>query len=890
MTRVFLSYASEDRGVAGELHKWLCGDGHEVFLDRDLQDGIAVGERWQDRLYERLRWADAVVCLVSAAYVRSMWCGAEVAIAHSRGARLLPLSIEAGVSHPLLATGQYQYADYAADPVAARAAVAGVLRRLEAGGGSGWPDGWNPFPGLRAFDTDRQRVFFARHTETEALAEVLRSPAEQAEGGLVVVIGPTGCGKSSLVRAGLLPVMANEPGWWVLPPLLPGADPVAALARELTAAGRRLDLDWTLPTVRQRLDDQDGLLELTDELLLAAPCGGGSRRRLLVTIDQADEIVTRTPAQARAAFAAAMHPALLGPVQAVATLRPEFLARVLVSRELAGLPVRTFTIRPLTDEALPLVITEPARVAGIDVDAELVARLVDDTDSGQALPLLAFTLAQLADGVGRGGRLSATRYEQLGGVRGALLRQADAALAEAQAASGRTRDQVIAGLLRLVTIDEQARPARRRVPRAQLPAPVAAELDVFITHRLLATDTEHGEVVIGVAHEAFMSAWPPLASAIAAAGVALRARRAIEEAAADWDNAGRSPDRLWERGQLAAALIDTGTHLEPVHHGLDPQEPTPSPPAAAAQRHAWVPSARRLLPGRVATITSDKVDLSPTGQAFLHASIRRDRRRRARTTAVLSMLLLVAMAGIVWLAMPSVNEFMLKRQARTLSPAVRLVPATALVSTELGQRRVAFPAVLVDVHEVTNRQYRFCVEAKECPAPNEPADNSAFANRDNTLPVVFVNAYQAAKFCAWLGRRLPTEAEWERGARGTEGRRFPWGNDLPTPDQVNAIVSQNQPKGLVPVGSPGFQRGRTLEGGIEHMIGNAGEWTTTRVTQNERGDVKRLGTWDGRARVNSLAVKGGSWRADPDAADSADVVDATLESPETGFRCVATAE
>src|SRR4051794_37657647 len=147
MTRVFLSYASEDRGVAGELHKWLCGDGHEVFLDRDLQDGIAVGERWQDRLYERLRWADAVVCLVSAAYVRSMWCGAEVAIAHSRGARLLPLSIEAGVSHPLLATGQYQYADYAADPVAARAAVAGVLRRLEAGGGSGWPDGWNPFPG-----------------------------------------------------------------------------------------------------------------------------------------------------------------------------------------------------------------------------------------------------------------------------------------------------------------------------------------------------------------------------------------------------------------------------------------------------------------------------------------------------------------------------------------------------------------------------------------------------------------------------------------------------------------------------------------------------------------------------------------------------------------------
>src|SRR4051812_12249010 len=79
--------------------------------------------------------------------------------------------------------------------------------------------------------------------------------------------------------------------------------------------------------------------------------------------------------------------------------------------------------------------------AGMGVDEELVARLVADTGGGEALPLLAYTLEKLADGVTRGGRLSATRYEELGGVRGALALQADAALVEAVTAGGRDRNQ-----------------------------------------------------------------------------------------------------------------------------------------------------------------------------------------------------------------------------------------------------------------------------------------------------------------------------------------------------------------------------------------------------------------------------------------------------------------
>ncbi|MGH3869231.1 MAG: toll/interleukin-1 receptor domain-containing protein [Pseudonocardiaceae bacterium] len=499
MARVFLSHASEDRERAGQLHQWLVSEGHEVFLDQDLRDGIPVGEQWEQRLHERLRWADAVVCVVTQAAVRSTWCSAEVGIALSRGSRVLPVRAEPGMDHPLLTSAQY--ADFTQDPGGGRAALVEALRRVDAAGGWGWPDDRSPFPGLRSFDVEDHRVFFGRSGEVDKLVGLLRSPAEHAEHAVLVVVGPSGCGKSSLVRAGLLHVVAKEPGWMTLAPILPGADPVAGLARELATAAQQRGLGWTVAETRHRLD-HGGLRGSADELLLAARA-----RRLLVVVDQFEELLTQTPPAQRAHFAQLLGPVLGSPVQMVATLRPEFLDQLLIDVDLAVLPTRTETLRPLRREALSAVIEGPAKLAGIAVEPDLVARLVTDTDSGDALPLLAFTLAQLAEGVSRGGQLSPQRYEQLGGVQGALTRQADTALTEASATSGRRSEDVIAGLLRLVTVDEQGRPTRWRIPRNELPEPVTHEVDAFIRRRLLTTDTDHGNVVVGVAHEAFLSAW-----------------------------------------------------------------------------------------------------------------------------------------------------------------------------------------------------------------------------------------------------------------------------------------------------------------------------------------------------------------------------------------------
>ena len=144
---------------------------------------------------------------------------------------------------------------------------------------------------------------------------------------------------------------------------------------------------------------------------------------------------------------------------------------------------------------------------------------------------------------------------------------------------------------------------------------MAAGLEPFVTRRLLITDTENDRVVVGVAHEAFLSAWAPLAQAIEANAAALRARRAVEQAATEWDKEARPPTRLWERGQLAAALADTGAHLQSGE------------------------------------LVTDRVELTPAARDFLCASIRRDRLLHRGSITVLSVLLVFALvaAGIALL-------------------------------------------------------------------------------------------------------------------------------------------------------------------------------------------------------------------------------------------------
>ena len=267
--------------------------GHEPFLAHDLRDGIGAGEDWKQRLYRELREADAVIGVVTSSFLKSQWCSVEVGIADGRGCLLIPLRAEAGVEHPLM--WGMQYVDYHADPQQARARVLQTVRLLDDSSGA-WREGENPFPGLEPFTAALSRVFFGRAAEAREVGNRLRTMG--STGGMLAVVGPSGCGMSSLVNAAVVPLLTRGPGWLVVPTQVPGTDPLAELARALAVTATHLGTSWSASDVRGRLAaGTDGLRRVADDLLAAGP--GTYQRRLLVSIDQAEELFTRAIPAAR---------------------------------------------------------------------------------------------------------------------------------------------------------------------------------------------------------------------------------------------------------------------------------------------------------------------------------------------------------------------------------------------------------------------------------------------------------------------------------------------------------------------------------------------------------------------------------------------------------------
>jgi WD40 repeat protein len=559
MAKVFLSHSSKDATLADAIHTALANLHHKTFLDHDPGDGIEPGADWEGTLYEQLQWADALVCIVTRNYIQSLWCSIEVAIAKAQGRRIVPMAAEGGLVHPLLkATQHLRYGD---DAAAALARLASHLAAIDAGGGVAWNPERAVFPGLVAFDTADRAVFFGRDREIREVVKEIRARAGQRQPRALIVVGASGSGKSSLVRAGVIPGLLGDPAWWRLQPIMPGDAPFVALADALARGRKEVGLSPNLDSIAAQLPG--GLAIAARDILLHAP---GDRQRLLITIDQMEELFTRGNDRDRSAFLATLASGASepdGPVAVVGTMRSEFLSELLGAPEGQVLRERPFLLAPMDTEHLEDVIAKPAQKAHIGFDPLLVRRLVADTGSGEALPLLAFTLARLVDGLGPGDRVDLARYEAIGGVRRSVEIQAETALSRAQTMTACTDAEALATLMAFVTLDAAGRPARRRKRRGDLPSATHAIVAAFEQARLLTTHTADGVEFVSVAHETLFTAWDRMAKAIAAAAATLKLRRDLEHAAVEWDRAGRSPAFFWrgERLALAQQLLERGSDL-----------------------------------------------------------------------------------------------------------------------------------------------------------------------------------------------------------------------------------------------------------------------------------------------------------------------------------------
>ncbi|MBN2555470.1 MAG: SUMF1/EgtB/PvdO family nonheme iron enzyme [Anaerolineales bacterium] len=177
-------------------------------------------------------------------------------------------------------------------------------------------------------------------------------------------------------------------------------------------------------------------------------------------------------------------------------------------------------------------------------------------------------------------------------------------------------------------------------------------------------------------------------------------------------------------------------------------------------------------------------------------------------------------------------------------------------SDELPVHTVYLDSYWIDQTEVTNVMYAQCVAAGACEAPSEYLMDqmSGYYSGPSTddYPVVNIDWFRAEAYCTWAGARLPSEAEWELAARGTDGRTYPWGNDAPTDDLTNYFrhVGDLQPVGSYPDGASPY--------GALDMAGNAGEWVNdwfgeTYYSQSPTSNPP--GPESGEYRV----IRGGSW-------------------------------
>jgi WD40 repeat protein/energy-coupling factor transporter ATP-binding protein EcfA2 len=559
MASLFVSHSSRDLPATKRVVERLAAEGFTaLFIDFDPAQGIPAGRSWERELYVQLRKTDGVIFLASAASVASQWCFAEVSLARSLDRPVFPLRLEPGVQMTLLE--DVQWVDLGDGEPAFSRLRSGLQRAgLDPVDSFAWDPTRAPYPGLEPFAAEDAAVFFGRDQEIDRLLELLQPTLQRGAGRFVAIVGPSGSGKSSLLRAGLLPRLQRlEERWVPLPPLLPGQQPTRNLARSLASAFARRGRERSPAEMAAYLDQgSPGLVELAMEL------GETSDRRpnVLVVIDQAEELLTRTGAHEQQAFLQLLDGALGNdsPVWAVATMRSEFLSSAPERAGLAEVVDDSLVIEPLSRARLPEVIERPAQRAGLEFAPGLVERMVEETNGGDALPLLAYTLRELYQRADADGRVSASDYELVGGVVGALERRANRLVDEL---GRRGRGQlVVPTLLKLAAVEGSNEPIRRRLRSSALGADELTVIDAFVDARLLTTGKRAGEEpTVEVAHEALLRQWPPLREAIEASRTWLQVRSELDRLAADWAQGRRDESYLVRGGRLATFEKWAGGH------------------------------------------------------------------------------------------------------------------------------------------------------------------------------------------------------------------------------------------------------------------------------------------------------------------------------------------
>ena len=764
-------------------------------------------------------------------------------------------------------------------------------------------------------------MLFRSGREIAESLEALREMRAKNERRPLVILGASGSGKSSLLKAGLIPRLRREPlAWLPLRAFRPGADPLLNFAEAWTRTLSDYGITKAHGVLRRELFEaweaapRNKDKELTDEgraVLTARIEQEAARLRqaaarpdatLLLAVDQAEELA-RAEGRSGDALGDYLRAALGsdGAWQMVLSIRTDSFPELQRHPRFADLETRGYDLRPLQVYRFDSVVELPARRYQVAVAPALVDALMEDAPKQDALPLLAFGLQRLWEQFAAAGRLTEDDYRDMGGLDGLVEDAAERALhavPEGEPLPARGRNEAADRLgartfvPALVDLNDAGEPIRRVAAWSDFDEPAQALLTRFDRWRLVVrkASAEDGDTV-EVAHETLLRRWFRLEEWLKPERDRLESLRALQFQAATWERREKSPEDLGHRGQRlkeAMALLEEARY---------------------------------------------RAQLTKTDEAYLDACRARQRvetRRLQATAAAVAVLLMLFVGAWIqrdeveaaWFEFCTVRPFVAAHVApfvhgddellalppvatstftdcRRGCPEMVLVPTgTVAMGDERGEVSFWLPVqpiriehrFAVSTTEVTFEQWDLCVEYGGCPE----VSNAGWEGGQR--PVINVTWAEARGYAAWLSNvtglscpddddappssrseagddsdsgcyRLLTDAEWEYVARAGTTTRYSWGEEVGNGRaNCKGCGSQWDMEQTAPVKS--FDPNPF---GLFDVHGNVWEWVEDCWHETLEGIPRDGSVWTAEDDGNCqrAVVRGGSWSYVPGIARSA---------------------